>query len=74
MSQAKISQKNQIVIPKAAREEMHVKAGDRLIVETIHGVTLLMPRPKNIGRHLRGLNKKMYSKTYLTRERKSWHP
>lgn len=72
MPQAKISQKHQIVIPKEARTEMHVKAGDRLIVETIHGITLLMPRPKKTGRHLRGLDRGIYSKGYLNDERKSW--
>lgn len=72
MSQAKISQKNQIVIPKEAREEMKVSAGDEILVEAIHGVTLLMPKPKRIGRFLKGLSKGTYSQTYLTAERKSW--
>ena len=72
MAQAKMSQKNQIVIPKEAREEMHIKGGDQLIVEALHGVTILIPRPKKIGRSLRGLSKGLYSSDYLTRERKSW--
>ena len=72
MSQAKLSQKNQIVVPKEAREEMKVRAGDRLIVETLHGVTILIPRPKKIGSSLRGLSKGFYSRGYLGEERKSW--
>jgi len=72
MPQAKISQKYQIVIPKEAREEMHVGAGDFLIVESLHGVTVLIPKPKKIGRALRGLSKGLYSKGYLADERKSW--
>lgn len=72
MAYAKLSQKHQIVVPKEAREEMGVKAGDQLIVETLHGVTLLMPKPKKIGRHLRGLSKGLYSKNYLKDERTSW--
>ena len=72
MSQATISQKNQIVIPKQARQGMHVGAGDQLIVETINGVTILLPKPKKIGRALKGLSSGVYPKNYLRRERKSW--
>ena len=72
MAYAKLSQKNQIVVPKEARQEMGVKAGDQLIVETLHGVTLLMPKPKKIGHHLRGHSKGLYSKNYLKNERASW--
>lgn len=72
MGQAKISQKNQIVIPKEAREEMKVHAGDEILVEAIHGITLLMPKPKRIGRFLKGFSEGTYSKGYLPSERKSW--
>ncbi len=72
MPQTKMSQKNQIVIPKEAREEMHVKGGDHLIVEALHGVTILIPKPKKISRSLRGLSKGVYPPNYLTHERKSW--
>ena len=72
MPQATISQKNQIVVPKEARQGMHVGAGDQLIVETINGVTILLPKPKKIGRALKGLSSGVYPKNYLRRERKSW--
>ena len=67
-----MSQKNQIVIPKEAREGMKIRAGDELIVETLHGVTILLPRPKKMGRFLRGLSKGLYPNDYLKKERKSW--
>lgn len=72
MTTAKISQKYQIVIPKEARKEMKVEAGDHLWVETLHGITLLMPKPQNVAEKIRGLSKDIYSKHYLKRERKSW--
>lgn len=74
MSQVKLSRKHQIVIPKEARQEMQVKAGDHLIVESLHGITIILPRPKIIGRHLKGLAKGIYSSRYLGKERRSWTP
>lgn len=72
MLQAKISSKYQIVIPKEAREEMKVSSGDKLIVKTLHGITLLIPKSKNAAGQLRGFSKGLYSKKYLDRERDSW--
>lgn len=72
MSQAKLSQKYQIVVPKEARLEMGVKAGDHLLVESLHGVTILVPKPKKIGKFLKGLAKGTYSQDYLLHERKTW--
>ena len=72
MPEAKISQKYQIVIPKESRKAMGVKAGDKLIVKTMNGMTLLIPKPKNIARALRGIAKGTYPPNYLSEERKSW--
>ena len=72
MPEAKLSEKYQIVVPKQAREEMGVKAGDHLLVETLHGLTLLLPKPKKISRALRGYSKGLFSLDYLPKERKSW--
>ena len=72
MPEATLSQKYQIVIPKEARKEMGIEAGDKIIVETIHGVTLLIPKPKKTGTLLKGLLKGLYPKDYLSNERKSW--
>lgn len=69
---AKISTKNQIVIPKSARQGMAVKAGDELIVETINGVTVLVPKPNKISKHLRGLATGLFDKGYLSTQRSSW--
>lgn len=72
MGQAKLSGKYQIVIPKEAREAMSVKAGDKLMVATFHGVTFIVPRKKKISEMLRGLSKGMFPEGYLGNERGSW--
>lgn len=72
MTQAKLSEKYQIVIPKEAREAMSVKAGDKLIVTTIRGVTFIIPKKKKVAEMLRGLSKGMFQDDYLKKERESW--
>lgn len=72
MAQAKLSEKYQIVIPKESREAMSLKAGDHLIVETIHGITLIIPKRKKISNMLCGLSKGMFQDHYLKNERGSW--
>lgn len=69
---ATLSQKHQLVLPKDARHQMGVGAGSQLLVETIHGVTILLPKPKRFAAALRGLAKGLYPHRYLARERKSW--
>ncbi len=68
----RLSRKNQIVIPKAAREAMWVKGGDKLLVVVKGDVTVVMPEPKSYAKALRGLAKGIYPQGYLKRERKSW--
>ncbi len=68
----RLSSKNQIVIPKEAREAMHIKGGDELLVVVKGGVTVVMPKPKSYARALRGLGKGIYASGYVKRERDSW--
>ena len=50
----KMSSKNQIVVPKVARDALSLKAGDRLTV-TVQGQTVHMEKlPANFEDHLRG--------------------
>lgn len=44
----KLSSKNQIVIPKEARQAMGVKGGDESLVVVKDGLTLVMPKPSSI--------------------------
>jgi AbrB family looped-hinge helix DNA binding protein len=72
MAVQKLSSKNQIVIPREAREAMHVKGGDELLVVVKGGLTLIMPKPKSYAKALRGSAKGLYPSGYLKRERASW--
>lgn len=72
MGTQKLSSKNQIVIPKEAREAMKVKGGDELLVVVKGDLTLIMPKPKSYAKALRGMGKDVYPADYLKRERSSW--
>jgi AbrB family looped-hinge helix DNA binding protein len=72
MAQAKLSSKNQIVIPREAREALGVKAGDQLLV-VVHGERLIViEKPKSHQNAIRGIGKGLYPAGYLAKERKSW--
>ena len=71
MAVQKLSSKNQIVIPKEARQAMGVKGGDELLVMK-DDLTLVMPKPKRYAKALQGLAKGTYPADYLKRERRSW--
>ena len=72
MAVQKLSSKNQIVIPKEARQAMGVKGGDELLVVVKDNLTIVMPKPKRYVRTLHGLAKGTYPSGYLKRERRSW--
>lgn len=71
MAIQRLSSKNQIVIPKEAREAMGVKGGDELLVIVKDDLTLVMPKPKRYTRTLKGFAKGTYPSGYLKRERRS---
>lgn len=68
----KLSSKNQLVLPREAREAMGVKGGDELLVVVKDGLTLVMPKPKRYAQALRGLAAGAYPRGYLKRERRTW--
>ncbi len=72
MTVVKLSSKNQIVIPKEARDSMHLKGGDELLVVVKDGITILMPKPESYRRALSGLGKGLFGRKYLRTERRSW--
>ena len=72
MQTVKLSSKNQIVLPKEAREAMRLKGHDELLVVVKGDITVIMPKPKNYRSDLAGAGKGVYGKTYLQKERKSW--
>ncbi len=72
MHAIKLSSKNQMVLPKEAREAMHVQGGDELLVIVKGSTTVILPKPKSFAKALSGKGKKLYPKDYLKKERRSW--
>jgi len=72
MSEATISAKNQIVIPRDAREALGLKAGDKLLVVTREERVIVLQKPKSSHKAIRGLFAGIYPNRYLRKERGSW--
>ena len=58
MSAVKVSPKFQVVIPKDARSQLGIEAGDRLEVVTLDGRIELVPvkRPRDLRGFLKGID------------------
>ena len=72
MTEAIVSAKNQIVIPREVREALGVKAGDKLLVVVQGATVMVLQKPKSHRAAIRGLARGAYSRNYLRKERKSW--
>ena len=72
MNEVTLSSKNQIVIPREAREALGAKPGSRLLVVVRNGVVNLLAKPRDYAHAVRGLAKRKYPKNYLKKERGSW--
>lgn len=68
----RLSSKNQIVLPREAREAMHLKGRDELLVVVKNNVTIIMPKPESYQAALSGIGKGIYPKSHLKKERGSW--
>jgi len=72
MTSATLSAKNQIVIPREAREALGLKPGDRIVVVVRGGRVLLLQKPKAYHRAIRGAGRSLYRADHVQRERQSW--
>ena len=72
MAEATLSTKNQIVIPREAREALDLKPGDKLIISTVGEKIIVIERPKFHRAALAGMARGLYPKDYLRKERSSW--
>jgi len=72
MAEATLSTKNQIVIPRAAREALRVKPGDKLLIVVRGERVIVLERPRNHHTAIRGLGAGVYPRGYLRKERGSW--
>lgn len=72
MAQATISSKNQIVIPREAREALGLRAGDKVLVVVRGKRVLVLQKPKSHRAAIRGLAGTAYPAQHLQEERQSW--
>lgn len=72
MPVAKLSSKNQIVIPAAARRALGLKPGDLVQFVLRGNRALVLKRPDDLVAALRGLGKGLYGRSYVKRERRAW--
>jgi AbrB family looped-hinge helix DNA binding protein len=71
-----MSRKNQIVVPREAREKLHLLPGQQLLVLSKDDRIVLIPRPKNFTEKMSGLHKEVWqginTEDYLAEERDGW--
>jgi AbrB family looped-hinge helix DNA binding protein len=72
MAQATVSSKNQIVIPREAREALGLRAGDKVLVVVRGKRVLVLQKPKSHRAAIRGLAGATYPSRHLHKERQSW--
>jgi len=72
MAEATLSAKNQIVIPREAREVLKLKPGDKLLVVVRGDKVIVLQRPKSYQAAIRGVGRGLYPRGYLQKERRSW--
>ena len=72
----KVSSRHQISLPSAARRQLGIEAGDRLLVDVQDGILILIPQPDDLVAHMAGLHRDVWSSTdtdaYLREERDAW--
>ena len=69
---AKLSSKNQIVIPREARQALNLKPGDEILVVVRGSNVILLPKPNSYSAAIRGLAPGLYGPDYVRKERESW--
>jgi AbrB family looped-hinge helix DNA binding protein len=55
MIEAKLSSKNQIVVPREARKALKVKAGDNLLVVVRGDMLLITRKPRSFAKQIQGV-------------------
>jgi len=72
----KVSNRYQIALPSAARKQLNIQAGDRLLVDIQEGLIVLSPQPHNYVDYLAGLHQEIWegvdTTAYLQQEREAW--
>jgi AbrB family looped-hinge helix DNA binding protein len=71
-----MSSKNQIVVPREAREKLKLHPGSRFLVLCKEDRIVLIPRPDDFVKQMAGLHKDSWvsADDYLEGERENWEP
>ena len=72
MAEATLSSKNQIVLPKEARDDGQVKPGDKIAVVICGDRVLVLQKSTEPHAAIRGITRGLYPKDYVKKERESW--
>jgi AbrB family looped-hinge helix DNA binding protein len=72
MAQATVSSKNQIVIPREARQALDLRAGDKVLVVVRGKRVLVLQKPASHRAAVRGLAGRGYPSRHVQKERQSW--
>jgi AbrB family looped-hinge helix DNA binding protein len=72
MATTTLSSKNQIVIPREAREALRLKPGDQILVVVRGRRVILLQKPESYSAAIRGLAPNLYGKHHVKKERESW--
>lgn len=71
-----VSDKYQVVIPKAVREKLDIQKGQKLIAYIIDSCLILSPSSSSYTQKLAGLGQKLWAKIdpieYVRKERQEW--
>ena len=71
-----MSSKNQIVVPREARDKLNLHPGSQFLVLCKEDRIVLIPRPDDFVKRMAGLHSDtwVHADEYLERERESWEP
>ncbi len=72
MADVTLSSKNQIVIPREAREKLGLRAGTRLGVVVRGEMMILLRKPEKYADAIAGIGAGLYGPNYRDGERRSW--
>jgi len=69
-----MSSKNQIVVPREAREKLNLHPGSQFLVLCKEDRIVLVPRPDDFVKRMSGLHRDAWAGTgdYLKKERENW--
>jgi AbrB family looped-hinge helix DNA binding protein len=73
MAEAKLSSKNQIVIPREAREALRIKPGNKILVVVLGDEVVVLKKPRSYRAAITGIAPAgMYPPDHIEKERNSW--